>query len=321
MISLFAWPDGLAVVVEGAYRRRAALFGPDGWRFGDPADVLAAGPPPDAEHVSFALPAWLVDQLPTLDLMFGGLHTDFVRLDRLLGRLQAQAADGTVLVLGPSPAVVVLQGGALRAVEPSLPDGAPVLPAVARARGWILVYAGKVGMPVVKPFARSLDLDEIAASPAAPPPRAASPPPAAVSSAPAAAAAAAPPVPAAQPAPATPAASVIPSPSAVPAAPGPPAAGAPASEPGRDVPGERFVASPAARDVPEELAARLRAEAGEEALVVLALLDGSRTTTDVAGAAGLPADRVAAVIRVLVAHRLAFRYVSRARPAPARGPR
>jgi hypothetical protein len=274
VISLFAWSDGLAVVVEGAYRRRAALFGPDGWRYGDPADVLpeGAGPPPDAERVSLALPAWLVDQLPTLDLMFGGLHTDFVRLDRLLGRLQAQAADGTVLVLGPSPAVVVLQGGLLRAVEPALSEGAPVLPAVARARGWILVYAGKVGMPVAKPFARPLDLDEVAR------------------------------------------------PQPTPGAPPSPAPGSPPGEPTRDAPGERFVASPSARDVPEELAARLRAEAAE-ALVVLGLLDGTRTTADVARAAGLAPDRVAAAIRVLVAHKLAFRYVSRARPATARGPR
>lgn len=275
MISLSAWSDGLAVVVEGAYRRRAALFGPDGWRYGDPTDVLPDGPPAGAERVSLALPAWLVDQLPTLDLMFGGLHTDFVRLDRLLGRLQAQAADGTVLVLGPSPAVVVLQGGVLRAVDPALPEGAPVLPAVARARGWVLVYAGKVGMPVAKPFARPLDLDEVA-----PPPQAT------------------PPVPAAEA----------------------PASSAPDAQPTRDAPGERFVAAPSAGDVPDELAARLRAEAAE-ALVILGLLDGTRTTADVARAAGLPPDRVAAAIRVLVAHKLAFRYVSRARPAAARGPR
>jgi hypothetical protein len=299
VISLYAWSGGLAVVVEAAYRRRAALFGPDGWRVGDPADVLPEGAPSGAEGASLALPAWLIDQLPMLDLMFGGLHTDFVRLDRLLGRLQAQGADGAVLVLGERPAVVVVQGGVLRAIEPALPEGAPVLPALGTARGWILVYGGKVGVPVAKTTPRPREVAEREA--AAPSGETPAPPAVGVT-------------PRAAPAPATPAAPPAPPPPATPAAP-------PAAEAERHTADERFVAAPAARSLPEGMAARIRAEAGDGAPAVLALLDGSRTLADVAGAAGITVDRAGAIVRVLVAHRLAFRYISRVRPATARGPR
>jgi hypothetical protein len=80
-------------------------------------------------------------------------------------------------------------------------------------------------------------------------------------------------------------------------------------------PGEdRFlVSSAAAQSLPPDVAAELAALAGEVGIEIVALLDGSRTTGEIAHATGLHLDQVSAVVKVLVSHKLAFRYVSRAR--------
>jgi hypothetical protein len=151
VIALHAWPGGLAIVVEARARRTAAAFGPDGWRRGDLDAVLPEGPPTGAESVFLSLPAWLVDQLATLEIDLGGAHTDFVRLDRLMTRMQAEGRDGAIVVLGRQPAAVVLSGGAPHIIEPGVPAGAAVMPVLAAASGWIVVFSGKVALPAPAP--------------------------------------------------------------------------------------------------------------------------------------------------------------------------
>ncbi|OFX27071.1 MAG: hypothetical protein A2Z07_02105 [Armatimonadetes bacterium RBG_16_67_12] len=147
MIALHAWPGGLAIVVEAHARRVAAVLGPDGWRGGEPGAVLPEGPPAGAESVFLRLPAWLVEQLAALEIDLGGAHTEFVRLDRLMARMQADGRDGAMIVLGRQPAAVVLSGGTPHIIEPDVPAGAPVMPVLAAASGWIIVFSGKVAMP------------------------------------------------------------------------------------------------------------------------------------------------------------------------------
>ncbi len=93
---------------------------------------------------------------------------------------------------------------------------------------------------------------------------------------------------------------------------------------GRFTPETRFVlASGAAGRLPSEIAERLRAIAGDPWVGLVNLLDGAHTLQDIASGTGLAADRVAEAMDILVASKLAFKYLSRARPqagAPA-GPR
>jgi hypothetical protein len=77
---------------------------------------------------------------------------------------------------------------------------------------------------------------------------------------------------------------------------------------------ERFLVSArVAASLPSDVVEELRGLAGEAALKVPGLLDGSRTAAQVAAETALPEAQVAAVIRVLAARKLAMRYVSRSR--------
>jgi hypothetical protein len=112
-----------------------------------------------------------------------------------------------------------------------------------------------------------------------------------------------------------------PVPAAAPAVPAAAPAGAGTGSPGGIQPGDRFVAAADARTPPEETAAQIGSIAGGKAQPIVDLLDGSRTIQEIADALEVPADQVGQVVRVLVGARLAFRYVSRARPATgARSP-
>lgn len=247
MIAVHAWPGGLAAVVEGAASRSAAVFGPDGWRRGEPREIFPDGPPAGAKTTTLALPDWLADQLAPLVLTLGGVHTDFVRLDLVVERLGVQGASGALVVLGERPAVIVAADGHLWVLEPRTRAGAPAVAVAGDARGWILQFSGRVVLPAgVKTTA-----GDVTAHPAA----------------------------------------------------------APSS-------GERFVvASSVAQSPPEDVVAAIAATAGDAAIAALAHLDGSRTLDDVAAMTGLSIEQVAAVVRLLLARKLAFRYVSRTRPA------
>jgi hypothetical protein len=84
---------------------------------------------------------------------------------------------------------------------------------------------------------------------------------------------------------------------------------------------DRFVAASGARALPDETAAQVDAIVGAHGGKIIESLDGSRTIQEIADAVGVGADQVSQVVRILVAARLAFRYVSRARPATgARSP-
>jgi hypothetical protein len=321
VIALHAWPGGLAVVVEGATHRAVAVFGPDGWRRGEPRVVFPDGPPPGTQSFTLAGPDWFMDQIAPLELSLGGVHTDFIRLDRLLSRLQAQAANGAVLVLGPRPAVVVLSGGRLHVIEPSVPAGAPALPILAGSDGWVLVFTGQVATPVVPKEAPEATAAPVAAAVVEPTPfgRADT---TAVEQIPAASVdvSGVEPEPVAlvdaEPAVSEPAVAPEPAPSN---APGyavesvTQAVQVPAPAAHVD---ERFVASSdIVRSMPDDVAAEITAAVSEDGLAVVALLDGSHTVADVAASLGLSVDQVSGVVRLLVVRKLAFRYVSRVRPA------
>jgi hypothetical protein len=77
-----------------------------------------------------------------MDLTWAGLHTDFVRLDRLVGFLRSEGTCGVVLVMGKAPAAVVLNDGKSSAIFPE-GDG----DAARTADGWILVFSGRVEVP------------------------------------------------------------------------------------------------------------------------------------------------------------------------------
>jgi hypothetical protein len=284
VIALHAWPGGLAVVVEGTTHRAVAVFGPDGWRRGEPRVVFPDGPPPGTQSFTLAGPDWLMDQIAPLELSLGGVHTDFIRLDRLLSRLQAQAASGAVLVLGSRPAVIVLSRGRLEVIEPAVPAGAPALPILAGSDGWVLVFTGQVVAPVERKDAVAVEPVPVEPAPVEPEPAA--------------------------PEPAVPQEHTPP---AVPVPPMEPALPALRSAAHTD---ERFVAaSDIVRSMPDDVAAEITAAVSEDGLAVVALLDGSHTVAQVAESLGLTVDQVSGVVRLLVARRLAFRYVSRIRPA------
>ncbi len=220
----YGWTRGFAAVVEAPARRTAAVFGPAGWVQGDPSSVLPAGAPPGAEVVRLALTERLADQIAGLQFSIGGLHTEFVRLRSLLGRLCAQGADSVVLVLGERPAVFAVADGEITSagLDATPPE---------EARGWIVVFSGKVSLPAAE------------------------------------------------------------------------APGA-ADE-------TYFVPSNSRDSLPEEVATAILKVAGPAGERVPGLLDGTRTIGVVAGMAGLSAGQARAAVGVLVAHRLAFRCVSR----------
>ncbi|MDR7556493.1 MAG: hypothetical protein QN157_12915 [Armatimonadota bacterium] len=314
-ITHYTWPGGLAVVFETPAAGIGAVFGPAGWQL-VPGGSAAASVPPGAARAHLPLPEDVVAQCMELEFAGGALHTDFVRLERFVRRLQADGSSAVLFVLGAHPAALVIAEGAVTAFDPAAPDASEDA-VINRAAGWIVHLAGRMRAP-------------------APPPGQETP---AASPAPEAA-----PVPVPAGAPADGATGVeVPSHASVdPPAPGHdavlPAAAAPSADavapeapPPAAPPGEatfgRF--SPDARflrargidaTLPDDVRAEIVAAAGIDPLAVLPYLDGGRTLAEVAAASGLPGTQLAAVLDVLVARRLAFRYVVRARP-PAGAPR
>lgn len=147
MISHHAWPGGLAMVAESDRGAAAAVFGPDGWRLGDPRHVIPQGLPDGSTSDTLDLPAWLLEQALAMDLTWAGLHTEFVRLDRLVDFLRAEGTSGAVLVLGESPAAVVLRDGRSEVVFPGERGSAPESAALGNADGWIVVLSGRLEVP------------------------------------------------------------------------------------------------------------------------------------------------------------------------------
>ncbi len=311
-ITHFAWPEGLAIVIDVPDCRTAALFGPRGWQVGEAAAVFPDGPPEESEATSLVLPKWLAGQMPSLAFEGGGLHTDFLRVHRLVERLRGEGADGAVFVLGRAPAAVVIAGGRATVLEPPAAEETRIEDVLAAADGWVVVLSGPIRIPVPASaksprrvvgeetapavVAPELIVEEIHPAAAASEPIAEEPQPAADV-----------PEPIVEP--------VMPIADHVKAAPETVGAAASADE-------ERFLVSPGAvQSLPADVATELRAIAGDAGFDVAALLDGSRTSTEVALTTGLRPEQVSAVVKALVAHKLAFRYVSRARrPAGVRMP-
>lgn len=309
MISHFAWPGGLAIVVEAPARRFAAVFGQHGWRAGDPREVFPEGPPRTAEVVTLTLPSWFIDQVPSLEFALCGIHTDFVRVNRLLDRLQTDQVDAAILVLGVTPAAIVLSGGHTTVVEPAAAWGTPADAVIARAAGWIVVLSGKVAVPVQAELFQRPARDESAAMVGPPRVDTSQPLPAANQYLPSPS----------QPAPAA----SQPLPAGSQPAPNHPAPSGPRVEAARVQGEERFVtATGASQALPDEVVAAIRSAAGETGLSVLELLDGARTLAEIAQTTGLRTEQVAVVVKTLVTYKLAFRYVTRVRPATGvRAPR
>jgi hypothetical protein len=282
----YAWPGGLAVVVEGGGAATAAVFDAGGWRTGPRDVVLHGGPPPGAVVTRLALPADVAVRCTELAFVSGALHTDFVSLPRLGRRLQSDGASATLFVVGPHPAAVVISDGVLTAFDPTRPQASEE-DVLKRATGWIVHLAGRMRGPAAPPGDPASAVEAAAAheSAAAPADQAAVPP--ATRAGP----------PAAQ-------------------EPGAPPSGPPASPAafGRFPPTARFLLAPGARaGLPQAVDAEMAAAVGAHRQQLLALLDGTHTLEAVAAATGLQAAQVAAAVEVLLTHRLAFRYVSRAR--------
>lgn len=314
MLSHYAWPGGLAFVIETPRRRFAAILEPSGWRLGDAREVWRAGPPSGATMAALELPPWLERQLPSLDLTQRALHTDFVRLNRVLARMQSERANGAVVVLGPQPAAFVLTGGAPVVIYPTGRDGEHADMVAARAVGWVCVMSGQVVLggaedepePLIEP-APSLASDPYAAGS-----------PAEVALQMAAPQMAAPQVEAPQPEPVA----VNPPTRVASPMPGEPAtAPAPTATPAGFQAGDRFVAAAGARTLSHDAVGQVAAVAGDRGRQIVELLDGSRTIQEVADAVAVAPEQVGQVVRILVSAKLAFRYVSRVRPATgARSP-
>jgi hypothetical protein len=295
------------------------------------------------------LPEWLELQLSSLHFKQLGLHTDFVRLNRVLARMQAEHASGALIVLGPQPAALVLSEGAPTVIYPTGREGEHADMVAARAVGWVCILSGQVAVgaeaearaesdsqpvffesvsrqesdhgapepPSVTPAGEISDVEvraeqvhlvsvpeqDLTADPEPEPP---------VEVAPAAAQAAPPaPPPASLEPKAEPKPESLPVPAQEPAAttssPSPPVS------PTGVHAGERFVAASGARELPEDLAAKVQAIVGLRGQPLIALLDGTRTIQEIADLVGVSADDVDQVVKVLVGARLAFRYVSRSR--------
>jgi hypothetical protein len=340
VISLHAWPGGLAVAIQGDAHRAVLVFGPDGWRRSEPKLVFPDGPPPGTESATLPVPEWLADQLAQLELSLGGVHTDFIRIDRLLSRLHRQSANAAVLVLGTKPAIAVLTDGRLQVLEPPVPTGVSPMPILAGASGWIIVFSGRVSVPAAsqqppaRPVETAVEAPQHAQEPVQaqereqmpePAPGAVEPEPTTAELHPAAEALD--PVVAAQEL-TVPHEQVQTAEPAMPAEPEPVRSATPPSEPVRATDAvrpaapaaaaaeERFVVSSnIAAAIPDDIAAEISGVAGAAALSVVPRLDGSQTVAEIAASTGLGRDQVSAVVRLLVARKLAFRYVSRVRPA------
>jgi len=94
---------------------------------------------------------------------------------------------------------------------------------------------------------------------------------------------------------------------------------APASEQPGAADETYFVPAAVRNSTPEEVAARILEVAGPAGHAVTGLLDGSRTVSAVSATAGVTTEQARAVVGVLMAHKLAFRYVGRSRSAPGTG--
>ena len=366
-ITHYAWSGGLAAIFE-ASTPCAAVFGPGGWHVGAPNIVFADGPPARAETAQLRLPKDLVERIASLEFAGAALHTDFVHLDRYVARLQADQTSAVVLVLGPKPAVLDLNGGAVTVVEPasSATSGA----VIKQARGWIIVITGSLqahssnatpprdeptvaeAVPIVETGPVAQTTPPVAAVPVVDTPAPTSgridltpaqiapiddaPVDAAQVEVPAVGAAPVD-VPSAERAPvdvppADPARVEV-LPVAVPTVETAPVKSAPADaappvqmRPAEDLvsavfgrfAGEaRYLLSPGvAENLPPEVATSLAGVVSNGVTgTVLRLLDGAHTLAEIAAETGLTPGQVGGILEALVSHRLAFKYVSRPRPA------
>jgi len=288
-ITHYAWSGGVAAIFE-ASTPCAAVFGPSGWHVGAPDTVFADGPPARAEAAQLRLPKDLVERIASLEFAGAALHTDFVHLDRYIARLQSDQASAVVLVLGPKPAVLNLNGGALAVIEPA--SAATSGAVIKQARGWIIVITGSLQAQTVS-----------VATPA-------SEPIAVVEAAPV------------DPAPVevpvievlVPEVAVVEETVAQPEV-------APSRELeavfGRFAGEARYLLSPGvAENLPSDVAAELTGLVSNGVTgTVLRLLDGAHTLAEIAAQTGLTPAQVGGILEALVSHRLAFKYVSRTRPA------
>ena len=288
-ITHYAWSGGVAAIFE-ASTPCAAVFGPSGWHVGAPDTVFADGPPARAEAAQLRLPKDLVERIASLEFAGAALHTDFVHLDRYIARLQSDQASAVVLVLGPKPAVLNLNEGALAVIEPA--SAATSGAVIKQARGWIIVITGSLQAQTVS-----------VATPA-------SEPIAVVEAAPV------------DPAPVevpvievlVPEVAVVEETVAQPEV-------APSRELeavfGRFAGEARYLLSPGvAENLPSDVAAELTGLVSNGVTgTVLRLLDGAHTLAEIAAQTGLTPAQVGGILEALVSHRLAFKYVSRTRPA------
>ena len=321
-ITHYAWSGGVAAIFE-ASTPCAAVFGPSGWHVGAPDTVFADGPPARAEAAQLRLRKDVVERIASLEFAGAALHTDFVHLDRYIARLQSDQASAVVLVLGPKPAVLNLNEGALAVIEPA--SAATSGAVIKQARGWIIVITG------------SLQAQTVSVATPAPEPIAV------VDAAPVGAAPVEVDVPATKvtvievpvvEVPATKVAVIdeavatpeIAQPEIAPPEIAPPeiAPLPPAAPPreleavfGRFAGEARYLLSPnVAENLPSDVAAELTGLVSNGVTgTVLRLLDGAHTLAEIAAQTGLTPAQVGGILEALVSHRLAFKYVSRTRPA------
>ena len=296
-ITHYAWSGGVAAIFE-ASTPCAAVFGPSGWHVGAPDTVFADGPPARAEAAQLRLPKDLVERIASLEFAGAALHTDFVHLDRYIARLQSDQASAVVLVLGPKPAVLNLNGGALAVIEPA--SAATSGAVIKQARGWIIVITGSLQaqtVSVATPAPEPIAVVEAALVGAAP---------------------------VEVEVPATKVA-VIDEAVATPEIAQPEIAPLPPAAPPRELEavfgrfaGEaRYLLSPnVAENLPSDVAAELAGIVSNGVTgTMLRLLDGAHTLAEIAAQTGLTPAQVGGILEALISHRLAFKYVSRSRPA------
>ncbi len=294
-ITHYAWLGGVAAIFE-ASTPCAAVFGPSGWHVGAPDAVFADGPPARAESAQLRLRKDVVERIASLEFAGAALHTDFVHLDRYIARLQSDQASAVVLVLGPKPAVLDLNGGALAVIEPA--SAATSGAVIKQARGWIIVITGSLQaqtVSAVTPVSEPIAVVEAAPVEAAPVQ-----------------------VPVIE-VPATKVAAVEEAVAQPDVAPPPPAAPSRELEAvfGRFAREARYLLSPGvAENLPSDVAAELAGVVSNGVTgTVLRLLDGAHTLAEIASETGLTPAQVGGILEALVSHRLAFKYVSRSRPA------
>jgi hypothetical protein len=285
-VTHYAWPGGLAMVVETPASATAAVWRADGWRTG-PVDEVFARPPSGAEVIHLALPESLAGELAELQLLGSSLHTDFVHLDRLVNRLAAEGTGAALFVLGRAPAALVLHGDRVTLVEPAPSAHEPLEEVLTGADGWIVVGLVSVADSRVTPDA------SVRGSVSGPgsEPILTEQKPFSAQHADVGASSTEPPIPAPAPAP------------------------VPAGAFGRFAGDARFVlAHDASRRMSADASAKIAEAAGESTPAVLALFDGTHTLLQISAATGLGPVTVASIVEILLAHRLVFRYVSRVRP-------